>query len=229
MMRYSPLMPLPIRGPRFKCVLKKELTLFQPSPVTGFVWEAVMYRTLKVVYPTRPTLWNPSSIQSGVDILHDGVGYSLKSTKFATPNNKKTTLNSYRLNRCKSDKDAIAEIDRPHRHNYEWYSILARRVEEPADTPNVYSLYVFPSCLTLASRFEWDYHEGKLMTNTRDGVSMEISGFTNRSNKKSVAKNKQLWIKIDFEHHEDLLQDQGQDDGGSSQCPNLLKDNLRQS
>jgi len=167
-----------------------------------------MYRSLKVVHPTRHTLWNPTSIQSGVDIVHDEVAYSLKSTRFANHHNKKTTLNSYRMNRCKTDKDAIAEIDRPHRHNFDWYSILARSVEEePSDSPNKYSLYMFPSHITLASRFEWDYHEGKLMTDTREGVRMEISGFTNRSSKQPVAKNKQLWIHMDFEYYEDLLQE----------------------
>lgn len=205
-------MPLAIQSPRFKHILKKELTLFQPAPVTGFVWEAVMYRTLKVVHPTQHTVWTPHSIQSGIDILHDEVGYSLKSTRFTSHKNA-STLNSYRMNRCKTDKDAIAEIDRPHRHNFDWYSILARR-DDPASasasTPNVYSLYMFPSHLTLASRFDWDYRDGKLVTNTRDGVWMEISGFTNRPQKSSTTKNKQLWIHVDFEHHEDLLQEDGQ-------------------
>jgi len=176
-----------LHSKQFLSHVRKELDTLRPAPVIGFVWESIMYRSLKAT-STKAVYWNPASTISGVDIRHDGVAYSLKTKKKTTPI---ATVSSYKLQRCKTEKDAVAEIDS---HNFDLYSILTR------DDTLLYGLYVIPSHLTMAKRFYWDYSDcGKFMTDTRDGISMEISGFG-----RSRAK-KQLWITVDFAQYEDLF------------------------
>ena len=154
-----------------------------PQYIRGKSWEALMFRALQTTDPSAPLWWDPKSNRSGIDIAYDGAGYSLKTTTLRTPLSKIAHLHSYKMARCHSDKDAIAEIDRPHRHNFEWYSILVNSAAVDS------RLYVLSANLTLACRFDWDYSDGRLTTDVKNGVRLEIY----KKNEKRM-----LMVHIDF-------------------------------
>ena len=159
-----------IRSPAFTDYIRRACAATAPHYVRGKAWEALMFRALQTTDPSAPLWWDPKSNRSGIDLAYDGAGYSLKTTTLRTPTTKVAHLHSYKMARCRSDKDAIAEIDRPHRHNFDWYSILANNAVDPLDP----RLYILSSDLTLARRFDWDYSDGRLMTDKKNGVRLEI-------------------------------------------------------
>jgi len=138
--------PVLFRSTLFKASIKKYAEVkphpyaHPPSgPITGFAWEHLLYSALcdyheskkgtesgnkKRLLVTEPE-WNPESSVSGVDVKYDGQSYSCKGSKYLDESRVLVTP-SYRLNRCESDADAILEIDRPHRYNFDWYALLAR-------------------------------------------------------------------------------------------------------
>ena len=156
----------------------------------GIAWERAMYRALIETQTQTRVQWDPRSNRSGADITYDGVGYSLKTTTLRE--SKCAALNSYKLARCDSDAEAVREIDRPHRHNYDWYSILAWTVFRDPSLLATPGLYVLPSDLTRASRFYWDYDDdGSFMTDVRDGIRLVI--------RKDKRGKRMLWIKMNFD------------------------------
>lgn len=141
--------------------------------VTGHVWEGVLADGFKAHAATRkrkntatgPVVeWDPTNCQSGVDMIYQGIGYSCKGVRYEDDGSSIVVTPSYRMFRCASDADAILEIDRPHRHNFDWYALLARRSLAPVDVvpdpdkylPMLYDLYLFPSDMTKSAKFSWD-------------------------------------------------------------------------
>ncbi|NDD31630.1 MAG: hypothetical protein EB084_25550, partial [Proteobacteria bacterium] len=91
-------------------------------------WERVLAEACSAYDPAKRLEWDPKSNRSGVDVLYDGVGYSCKTTRFRSAEHPRRVVTpSYKLARCRTHADAILEIDRPHRHNFQFYAILARK------------------------------------------------------------------------------------------------------
>jgi hypothetical protein len=165
-------------------------------------------RTLKSI---PYVFWDPRSNTSGVDIEYRDIGYSCKGSRFTSISNNILHIQSYKLNRCPTDDDTILEIDRSHRHNYDYYAILARRHFQSVPVMNFlvdndtyfdrikYSLYVFPSWLTKSDSFTWDLNQ--LITDEKKGIQLYI-----KKRKMTEYKiNRQLHIKWNLTNYKECL------------------------
>lgn len=161
--------------PRFKTALVSAVARPRAVPIVGHAWERVLADACTAYDPAKRLEWDPKSNRSGVDVLYDGVGYSCKTTRFRSAEHPRRVVTpSYKLARCRTNTDAILEIDRPHRHNFQFYAILARKHGAAGDAAIQYEVHTPSSELTLARRFDWDMQDGRLLTDWRDGVRMEI-------------------------------------------------------
>lgn len=166
--------------PRFKTALVSAAAAAagrpRAAPIVGHAWERVLAEACSAYDPAKRLEWDPKSNRSGVDVLYDGIGYSCKTTRFRSAEHPRRVVTpSYKLARCRTHADAILEIDRPHRHNFQFYAILARKhADGDADGAIQYEVHTPSSELTLARRFDWDMQDGRLLTDWRDGVRMEI-------------------------------------------------------
>jgi len=189
----SRLCKAPFSDPAFRTTLTR-IAAETKKPIIGHAWEGVLAKACQTHDPSKRVIWDPRSNRSGVDVTYDDVGYSCKTTRFKTASRIVVTP-SYRLNRCPTDADAILEIDRPHRHNFEFYAILARHEMEEKEAPGVYEVHAPPAELTLARRFDWDMQNGRLITDWRDGVRLEIvSQKRNNGNKRPQRRLVVTWI-----------------------------------
>jgi hypothetical protein len=102
------------------------------------------------------------------------------------------------MNRCVTDHDAILEIDRPHRHNFDWYALLARTHLDDAIR---YDVFFVPSSLTTGAGRAWTLEKGagkhgdidSWNTEWKDGVRLEL-----RSWEKNGAPQRRLYVVWDL-------------------------------